>query len=46
MPRNRYTPEEIVAKLSQVDLVVSQGQNTGDAIGFLDWHKLVRPPVA
>jgi putative transposase len=32
MPRKRYTPEEIVAKLRQVDVVVSQGQNIGDAI--------------
>ena len=27
MPRKRYTPEEIVAKLRQVDVLVSQGQN-------------------
>ena len=32
MPRKRYTPEEIVAKLRQVDVLVSQGQNIGDAI--------------
>ena len=32
MPRKRYTPEEIVAKLRQVDVFVSQGQNIGDAI--------------
>ena len=28
----RYTPEEIVAKLRQVDVLVSQGQNIADAI--------------
>ena len=32
MPKKRYTPEEIVAKLRQVDVVVSQGQNVADAI--------------
>jgi len=32
MPRKRYKPEEIVAKLRQVDVVVSQGQTLADAI--------------
>ena len=32
MPRKRYKPEEIVAKLRQVDLLVSQGQARADAI--------------
>ena len=32
MPRKRYKPEEIVAKLRQVDVLVSQGQNIADAI--------------
>ena len=32
MPRKRYMPEEIVAKLRQVDVLVSQGQNIGDAV--------------
>ena len=32
MPRKRYTPEEIVAKLRQVDVLVSQGHNIADAI--------------
>src|SRR6516225_1232615 len=32
MARKRYKPEEIVAKLrQQVDVLVSQGQNMGDA---------------
>ena len=26
MPRKKYKPEEIVAKLRQVDILVSQGQ--------------------
>jgi transposase-like protein len=32
MPKKRYKPEESVAKLRQVDVVVSQGQNIADAI--------------
>ena len=32
MPKKRYTPEEIVEKLRQVDVLVSQGQNIADAI--------------
>jgi len=32
MPKKRYTPEEIVAKLRKVDVLVSQGQNIADAI--------------
>jgi putative transposase len=32
MPRKKHKPEEIVAKLRQVDVLVSQGQSTADAI--------------
>ena len=32
MPRKKYKPEEIVAKLRQVDVLVSQGRNIGEAI--------------
>jgi hypothetical protein len=32
MPRKRYAPEEIVAKLRQVDVLVSQSQSIADAI--------------
>ena len=32
MPRKHHKPEEIVAKLRQVDVLVSQGQNIVDAI--------------
>jgi hypothetical protein len=32
MARKRYKPEEIAAKLRQVDVLVSQGQNMVDAI--------------
>lgn len=46
MARKRYKPEEIVAKLRQVDVLVSQGQSVVDAvrsIGVTDvtyyrWH--------
>jgi hypothetical protein len=40
MARKRYKPEEIVAKLRQVDVLVSQGQNMVDAIrqiGVSEW---------
>jgi transposase-like protein len=32
MPRQRHKPEEIVAKLRQVDVLVAQGQSVADAI--------------
>src|SRR4051812_38013149 len=32
MPRKRHKPEEIVTKLRQVDVLVSQGQSVADAI--------------
>ena len=32
MPRKRHKPEEIVAKLRRVDVLVSQGQWVADAI--------------
>jgi len=32
MPRKRYKPEEIIAKLRQVDVLVSQGASMADAI--------------
>ena len=32
MPRKSYKPEEIVAKLRQVDVLISQGQSATDAI--------------
>jgi hypothetical protein len=32
MARKRYKPEEIVAKLRQVDVLVSQGQAMADAL--------------
>ena len=32
MPQKKHKPEEIVAKLRQVDVLVSQGQSVADAI--------------
>jgi transposase-like protein len=32
MARKHYKPEEIVAKLRQVDVLVSQGQSTSEAV--------------
>ena len=32
MPRKRSTPEEIVAKLRQVDVLVLQGKSVADAV--------------
>jgi putative transposase len=32
MPRKRYKPEAIVAKLRQVDVLTSQGQSVADAV--------------
>ena len=32
MPRKKYKPEEVVAKLRQVDVLVSQGVSMADAI--------------
>ena len=35
MPRKRHTPEEIVSKLRQVDVLVSQGQTVAEAISSI-----------
>ncbi len=32
MPRKRHKPEDIVAKLRQVDVLVSQGKSVADAV--------------
>ncbi len=32
MPKKRHSPEEIVAKLRQVDVLVSQGQSVAEAV--------------
>ena len=32
MPRKRHKPEEIVAKLRQVDVLVSQGKSVAEAV--------------
>ena len=35
MPTKRHKPEEIVAKLRQVDVLSSQGQSVAEAIGAI-----------
>ena len=35
MPQRRHKPEEIVAKLRQVDVLVSQGQSVGEAVRLI-----------
>ena len=42
MARKRYKPEEIVAKLRQVDVLVSQGQNMVDAIRQIGVSEVTR----
>jgi len=32
MPKRKYTPEEIVAKLRQVDVLLGQGKTVGEAV--------------
>jgi len=32
MPRKKHKPEEIVAKLRQVDVLLSQGRSVGEAV--------------
>jgi putative transposase len=41
MPRKRYKAEEIVAKLRQVDVLVSQGQSVTDAISQIGVTEVV-----
>ena len=46
MPRKRYTPEEIVAKLRQVEVLTSQGSSIADgarSIGVTEATYLSRP---
>ena len=40
MPKKGHKPEEIVAKLRQVDVLVSQGQNVADAIRSISVSEL------
>ena len=45
MPRKRHHPEEIVAKLRQVDVLTSQGQSVADAvhsIGVIEYKAATR----
>jgi hypothetical protein len=43
MPRKRHTAEEIVTKLRQVDVLISQGRAIAEAvrtIGVMSWPRL------
>ena len=35
MPRKKYTPEQIIVKLQQVDVLVSQGHAIADAVRWI-----------
>ena len=50
MPRKRRKPEEIVAKLRQVDVLTSQGQSVADAVRSIgvtevDHHRELATPL-
>ncbi len=40
MPRKRHKPEEIVTKLRQVDVLVSQGHAVADAVRSIGVRRL------
>lgn len=42
MPTKRHKPEEIVAKLRQVEVLTSQGQSVADAIRSIGVTRLSR----
>ena len=47
MPKKRYSPEEIVARLRQVDVLVGQGKQIGEAVKTIGvtettYHRLRR----
>jgi putative transposase len=45
MPRKLYKPEEIVAKLRQVDVLTSQGQSAADAIRSIGVSEVTYLPL-
>ena len=46
MPKKRHKPEEIVAKLRQVDVMVSQGQSVADAVRAISVTEVASGRVA
>jgi hypothetical protein len=42
IPRKRYKSEEIVTKLRQIDVMVSQGRNMADAIRQIAVSEIAR----
>jgi putative transposase len=46
MPRKHHKPEEIVAKLRQVDVLTSQGKSVADAIRAIGVTEVTYYPLA
>lgn len=51
MPKKRHSPEEIVGKLRQVDVITSQGRSLGEAIRAIGvaeatYHRWREPSMA
>jgi hypothetical protein len=46
MPKERYSPEEIVAGLRQVDVLVGQGKPIGEAVKADRGNRDHLPPLA
>ena len=46
MPQKKHKPEEIVAKLRQVDVLVSQGQSVAEAVRSISVTPFTYIPLA
>jgi hypothetical protein len=44
MPQKKHKPEEIVAKLRQVDVLLSQGRSVGEAVRLRRRPCRLQPP--
>ena len=42
MPQKKHKPEEIVAKLRQVDVLLSQGRSVGEAVRSIGVTQFIR----
>src|SRR5690606_1322872 len=45
MPQKKHKPEEIVAKLRQVDVLLSQGRSVGEAVRSIGVTQFDPPPL-
>lgn len=43
MPQKEHKPEEIAAKLRQVDVLLSQGRSAGETVQLIGVTQFVRP---